>query len=67
MHIRPHLDYCGVIYHSPANTIEISDSDSSRNLTSQMSVLESVQYQAALAVLGAWKGTSRVKIYGELG
>ena len=32
MHIRPHLDYCDVIYHSPADTIDISDSDSSRNL-----------------------------------
>ena len=67
MHIRPHLDYCDVIYHIPANTIEISDSDSSRTLTSQMSVLESTQYQAALAVSGAWKGTIRIKIYDELG
>ena len=67
MHIRPHLDYCDVIYHIPANTIEVSDSDSSITLTSQMSVLESVQYQAALAVSGAWKGTNRTKIYNELG
>ena len=41
--------------------------DSSRTLTSQTSVLESTQYQAALAVSGAWKGTSRIKIYNELG
>ena len=67
MHIRPHLDYCDAIYHIPANTTEISGSDSSRTLTSQMSVLESTQYQAALAVSGAWKGTSRIKIYNELG
>ena len=32
-----------------------------------MKELESVQYQAALAVTGAWKGSSRVKIYSELG
>ena len=32
-----------------------------------MGKVESVQYQAALAVTGAWKGTSRVKIYNELG
>ena len=32
-----------------------------------MGKVESKQYQAALAVTGAWKGTSRVKIYKELG
>ena len=33
----------------------------------QMNLLESTQYQATLAVSGAWKGTSRTKIYDELG
>ena len=32
-----------------------------------MNVLERTQYQAALAVSGAWKGTNRYKIYEELG
>ena len=32
-----------------------------------MEKLESVQYSAALAVTGAWKGTSRKKLYEELG
>ena len=32
-----------------------------------MSRLESVQYSAALAITGTWKGTSRDKIYHELG
>ena len=32
-----------------------------------MKLLESIQYQAALAVSGAWKGTNRDKIYDELG
>ena len=32
-----------------------------------MEKLESVQYSAALAVSGAWKGTSREKLYAELG
>ena len=32
-----------------------------------MEQLESVQYSAALAVTGAWKGTSREKLYNELG
>ena len=32
-----------------------------------MEKLESIQYSAAQAVAGAWKGTSREKLYGELG
>ena len=32
-----------------------------------MEKIESVQYSAALAVTGAWRGTSREKIYAELG
>ena len=32
-----------------------------------MEKLESVQYSAALAVIDAWKGTSRDKPYDELG
>ena len=32
-----------------------------------MKLLESTQYQVALAVSGAWKGTSQKKIYEELG
>ena len=32
-----------------------------------MEKLESVQYSAALAVTGAWRGTSRDKLYDELG
>ena len=36
-------------------------------LNFRMHTLESVQYQAALAITGAWKGTSTDKIYRELG
>ena len=32
-----------------------------------MKKVESVQYQAALAITGSWQGTSRVKIYEQLG
>ena len=32
-----------------------------------MEEVERVQYRAALAVTGAWKGTSRTKLYNELG
>ena len=67
MHVRPHLDYCDMIYHIPIKTKEMSDGDSQRNLNYLMGTLESTQYQAALAVSGAWKGTSQDKIYNELG
>ena len=36
-------------------------------LSCRMKEIESVQYQAALAVTGTWKGSSREKIYNELG
>ena len=32
-----------------------------------MERVEKIQYQAALAVTGAWQGTNRVKLYEELG
>ena len=32
-----------------------------------MKKVESVQYQAALAITGSWQGTNRVKIYEQLG
>ena len=67
MHVRPHLDYCDIIYHIPVKTRETSYFDSTRTLNYQMNTLERTQYQAALAVSGAWKGTSRTKIYDELG
>ena len=64
MYVRPHLDYCDIIFHIP----EIqSDFDSSLTLNYQMNALERTQYQAALAVSGTWKGTNRDKIYEELG
>ena len=64
MHVRPHLDYCDIIFHIP---LIRSDFDSSLTLNYQMNILERTQYQAALAVSGTWKGTNRDKIYEELG
>ena len=49
--MRPHLDYCDVIYDKPRNE---------KNL-------ESIQYNATLAITGAIKGTSKEKLYNELG
>ena len=47
--VRPHLDYCDIIYHIPLkiNPPQLSTFDS------LMEKLERVQYQAALAVTGA--------------
>ena len=64
MRVRPHLDYCDVIFHTPIIT---HDFDSSLTLNYQMKILESTQYQAALAVSGCWRGTNTDKIYEELG
>ena len=52
--IRPHLDYGDIIYDQPLN-----ESLSNR--------IESVQYKAALAITGAIQGSSRKKLYQELG
>ena len=53
-----------LLFHTPVIT---NDFDSSLTLNYQMNALERTQYQAALAVSGAWKGTNRDKIYEELG
>ena len=64
MYIRPHLDYCDVIFDTPA---KISEFDHSVNLSYLMNSIERLQYQAALAVTGCWQGTSTYKVYEELG
>ena len=64
LYVRPHLDYGDVIYHIPAKVCEFSGNTILPNL---MEKLESVQYSATRAVSGTWKGTSREKLYAELG
>ena len=63
LNVRPHLDYGDVIYHIPHNICEFSNCFI---LNNQRERLVTVQYSDALAVTGAWKGTSREKIYDEL-
>ena len=60
LYVRPHLDYGDVIYHIP-------QSDDACLGNYQMVKLESVQYSAALAVSGTWRGTSKERLYEELG
>ena len=52
--IRPHLDYGDILYDKPEN----------ENFQNK---LEKVQYRACLAITGAIQGTSRQKLYDELG
>ena len=52
--IRSHLDFADVIYDQPNNKT-FSDK------------IESIQYNAALAITGAIRGTSKDKLYKELG
>ena len=50
--VRPHLDYGDVIYDQPSN---------------ESLKLETVQYNAALAITGSIQGTLEVKLYKEFG
>ena len=52
--IRPHLDYGDIIYDRAYNT-------------SFHQNIESIQYNAALAITGAVRGVCREKLYQELG
>ena len=60
--VRSHLDYCDIIYHVPSKQTQFGIS-----LNALMEKNERVQYQAALAVSGAWQGSNRSKLYEELG
>ena len=53
MYVRPHLDYGDVIYHN-------------QHMAS-MDLLGRVQYKAGLIIKNCWQGTSRIKLYKELG
>ena len=52
--MRSHLDYGDILYDQPTN----------ESFTRK---IESVQYNAALAITGAIRGTSMDKLYKELG
>ena len=52
--VRPHLYYGGITYDQPQNE-------------SFCNKLESVQYNAGLVITGAIQGTSKIKLYKELG
>ena len=60
--VRSHLEYCDIIYHIPSVQTQFGVT-----LTDLMGKAEKIQYQAALVVTGAWQGSSRSKLYEELG
>ena len=64
LYIRPHFDYCDIIYHIP----NIHDMyTSSNSLHTLIESIERIQYHAASAITGTWQGSSRTKLYEELG
>ena len=62
--VRPHLDYCDIIYQIPSF---LNQSYVGVSLNHLMEQIEKIQYQAALAVTGAWQGSNRSQIYEEVG
>ena len=52
--VRPHLDYSDIIYDQPQNE-------------SFCNKLESTQYNVALAIAGATRGISKIKLFKGLG
>ena len=62
--VRPHLDYCDIIYHEPP---QLNQPPLGKTLTSPMARVERVQYQAAFTVTGAWHGSNGCKFYADLG
>ena len=72
--IRPHLDYCDIIYHKPIYDDFYIQHYSDRAKSDPVFInheltnkIESVQYNAALAITGCVRGMSREKLYSELG
>ena len=57
LYVRPILDYGDIIYRKfdPELTLEFTKK------------LETVQYSVVLAVIGAWRGTNKCKLFEELG
>ena len=62
--VRSHLDYYDIIYHLPSKQ---NQAPLGITLNSAMEKVERIQYQSALAISGAWHGSSRSKLYEELG
>ena len=62
--VRSQLNYCDIIYHIPSHQ---NQAPLGVTLNSLMEKVERIQYQSALDISGAWQGSSRTKLYEELG
>ena len=62
--VRSHLDYWDIIYHMPPL---LHQPPLGVTLTTLMGKVERIQYLAALAISGSLHGSSRSKLYEELG
>ena len=60
--VRSHQDHCDTIYHIPVLNNQIN---LGVTLTWLMETVERNQYQAALAITGAWQGSNRSKLYED--
>ena len=72
--VRPHLDYCDIIYHKPSLDVlseeyysERAIADPAHTNENFMNKIEAVQYNSALVITGCVRGSSREKLYLELG
>ena len=72
--VHPHLDYCDVIYHKPLFGVFSSKYYTERSKTDPVNKnyhftnkIEEIQYNAALAITGCFRGSNREKLYSELG
>ena len=66
LYVRPHLEYGDLVFE--ISDLNKTETFSLRNTNEHISTdIESIQYQAARIVSGAWKGSSIVKLYAMLG
>ena len=61
--VRSHLDYCDITYHIPSHQ---NQAPLGVTLNSLMEKVERIQYQAALAISGPWRGSNGSKLNEEL-
>jgi hypothetical protein len=65
LYVRPHLEYGDVVFHTgnpnKAGVMELFSAND------DLKKVESIQYNAARVVTGAWKGSSRKDLYENLG
>ena len=62
--VASHLDYCDIMYHIPR---VLNQPPLGLSLNASMEKVERIQCQLALAITGAWQGSSRTKLYEEMG